>query len=591
MRNDKLKNTHFQKKLFTGISLIMVLCILLVSLLFSHTATKNQVETERISNQILLERISSQVDLLYEQMNIAATSITKNPTLKQILINLNTSTPEQSEEYIEILQQERTIHTLLGNMMFSPSISNVLLYNKEKPYFYYVGTYLDDSNHIQNTLNRSTAAEKLKEQMPIYSGPGQSPWITSEKTVISVMRSFSDNTTTQDSIVEIQVPATFLDSICTQSTFHDEKEILILDADGNLIYPYASSPKVLKNTKIKKIKQQISDGTAASYNLNYSYLSAHSSETGYTTILVSNNASLRQQIFFFLLISLAAAAVFLIVILFIVNRVLSTVTKPLNHLIEYVEQISLDEDNKLELPANSLDEFEILNTSLSQMVSNLKTSMQEIYELQLRESNASLAALQAQIDPHFMYNALNSISAASEIYGSEMTTLMCQQFSSMMHYVTSSKQVVTLADELRHTENYLKFMSLSNEDNFHYTLDIAPELNQLIIPKLSIQPLVENCFKHAFSKVAPPWHISISCHVTADDYWEISIEDNGCGFTQEALEHLSSLPLSFNTLEINGLGLNNTFSRFSLHLHGDFSYKIENLTPGSRIILKGELQK
>ena len=107
-------------------------------------------------------------------------------------------------------------------------------------------------------------------------------------------------------------------------------------------------------------------------------------------------------------------------------------------MIRYINALSLDQDAPLNLSSDFLDEFELINSSFNQMLVKLKDSIKEVYEAQIRESNANLAALQAQINPHFLYNALNSISAASEIYGSEVTSRMCQQFSSMMRYITSS---------------------------------------------------------------------------------------------------------------------------------------------------------
>ena len=156
----------------------------------------------------------------------------------------------------------------------------------------------------------------------------------------------------------------------------------------------------------------------------------------------------------------------------------------------------------------------------------------------------------------------------------------------MMRYVTSKKTEVPLIEELTHTKNYLEFMKISNDTNFDYIIDAPRELYDLLIPRLSIQPFAENSFRHGFKNTLPPWHLSLVCRA-APDGWEIEITDNGGGFSQDALSHISEEPMEATELEINGLGLNNTFSRLSLYFGEQFSYKVENLSRGCRITLKG----
>lgn len=589
MNTHSIRNTHFKTKLFISICILLTTLALLVSLLFTYNSMRSTMENEKISSNGLLERISMQVGTLYEEMNIAATSITKNSTLKNIIIDLNTMESSDTVEYMSWLEQERTIQQLLGNMMFSPIISNVILYSREPRYFYYSGTYLNDQEHIQSVLSEDKSAELFKDTSVIFRPPGQNPWLTSEQTVLSVLRNFSDNSTTANTIVSIQVPYRELDEICTQKSFEGEKEILLLDKDGTIVYPENPQFSLFQRENYDTILKDISQGKSSNYTYPYSYFSSFNEDIGFRTVLLSNNKTVHRQINTYIISTILVVLCALLLTLLIVFRILSVVTKPLQQLIESVDKLSQDSDAKLSIPKDSLDEFKILRSSLDQMVKNLKTSLKENYELQIRESNASLAALQAQIDPHFLYNALNSISAASEIYGSEMTTLMCQEFSSMMRYITSSKQTVTLIEELRHTENYLNFMKLSNEDNFSYRIHTAPELYSLAIPKMSIQPLVENSFKHGFKSTLPPWNISIQCTCVQNQGWEIIIEDNGCGFAEETIQAITGMPLTFHAQEINGLGLNNTFSRMAILYKGNFQYTIENLSPGSRITLKGVL--
>lgn len=587
MKKTNHQNIPFKTKLLRDLSFIFVVLSLMLSSFFSFISIRSTIENEKKSSEIILERISTQIDTLYEQMDIAATSITKNPALKEVVLNFNIMDNTSSREYMQKLQQERTIQNILGNMMFSSIISNVMLYNSRRDYFYYTGLYLSDRSYIDQALEKNTAASLFPNGNTLYTSPAQSSWTPSEQMVISALKNFSDTATTKDTIVEIQVSSSLLDDLCTQDSFGTEKEILILDSQHHIVFPYSSEIKVLKPDKINHILKQIRTGTNKHFHFSYSFHSFYSQDTGFTILLLSNNQTLHNQMFSYICTTLGVLLLVLLTTLYIVFMVIGRVTNPLNQLISYVNTLSQQEDTNLLLPPDSLDEFEILRTSLDQMVSHLRASIQENYELQIRESSANLAALQAQIDPHFLYNALNSISAASEIYGSQVTTKMCQEFSSMMRYVTSRRQVVTLIDELSHTRNYLEFMKSSNDGNSDYTIEADPALYDLPIPKLSIQPFVENSFKHGFKSSMPPWIVHIRCECSFG-HWKIEISDNGAGFTEEALLAITHAPVAFHTLEVHGLGLNNTFSRLSLHYGSGFSFTAENTLPGCRILLKGD---
>lgn len=581
------KNISFKTKLFLGMGSIFLALALIVCFLFSKNAIHTTVESDRSSSEIILERISTQIDSLYEQMNIAATSITKNPALRSIILELNTSEASPSRQYLYRLQQERDIRTALGNMMFSSIISNVHLYNKDKQYFYYSGNYYNDLGYIYQTLSNDDTADRLFGKNVIYFPPAANRWTRENRQVISVVRNFADTATTQDTVVEIQVKASLLDDICTQKSFQNEKQILILNKDNEIVYS-PQKENVLSDETISTICKKIQNGRSSHWEFDYSYSTMSKGSTGFTTVLISNNHTVRQQTLLYFVTTLISVLLVLIVTLGITYKLITHVTKPLKQLISHIDELRLDSDTKFLLPTGSFDEFEILNTSLNQMVAKLKDSITEIYELQIRESNANLAALQAQVDPHFLYNALNSISAASEIYDSEVTTRMCQDLSSMMRYVTSKNMSVSLIEEISHTKNFLDFMKFSNDTNFDYTIVVPQELHSLKVPKLSIQPFAENSFSHGFKNTMPPWYLSIICSAK-EDIWTIRIEDNGGGFTKEALSHIASAPVHAVDIEINGLGLNNTFSRLSLFFGEDFSYHIENLSQGSRITLKGRL--
>lgn len=592
-----LKKRHFKLKfkfrLFLSVAGIFLFIALFVSLLFSMTSLKNAKENDYRGSAMVLERISSQIASLYEQMDVAATSITKNSTLRGTVLNLNIRDSQLTQQQMmEELEKTRTIQKTLINMMFSPIISNVLLYNRNLDYFYYTGLYLHDEGLLKRALSSDRSFEQLMETRydQLYLGPHLSPWSGDDKVVLSAIRNFSDITTTQDTLVEIQVPYAHLDSICRQESFGDEKEIVILDSACRQIYPYEEAVTVLPPETIDHIVAQFEDGVPDFYSDEYAYYGSSILNNRFHVLLVSNQSTLAQYRKQNATNTILAVILILTTTCAIIFVIISIVSKPLNQMIRYINALSLDQDAPLNLSSDFLDEFELINSSFNQMLVKLKDSIKEVYEAQIRESNANLAALQAQINPHFLYNALNSISAASEIYGSEVTSRMCQQFSSMMRYITSSSPEAKLTEEIRHTRNYLDFMKISYDGSFDYTIDAPLETANLFLPRLTIEPLVENCFKHGFRECLPPWHITISCAIEGAS-WFIRIADNGSGFSPEALSDFQEFKDAYGSrktadlyrdLEIDGLGLKNIYGRLFLYFNGNVDMYIEN--GGSRAL-------
>lgn len=590
----------FKFRLFLSSSVLFLLIALFVSFLFSMTAQKNAKENEIHNSEILLERVSSQIEALYDQMDVAATAVTKNTALKSIVLDLNALDSSRTEETPYGIETARPVQNTLVNLMFSSAFSNVLLYNREHGYFYYTGLYLGDTDLITRQLEkdgsydylRSTGADRL------LLGPHLSPWSSGERTVISVIRNFSDYKTTQSTIAEVQVPYERLEEICGQETFEGEKQIVILNGDYEQVYPFEAPPSLISGDKMDAVIRQVREGKERSFTNAFSYYGTTVCDGAFHVILLSANQSLMEYRRANLINTVTAVCLVLAASCLILFAIISLVSKPLKQLIDHINTMSLDQDAPLKLDSGTLDEFELINQSFNQMLVKLKDSINQVYESRLRESNANLAALQAQINPHFLYNALNSISAAGEIYGSRVTTSMCQQFSSMMRYITSGSQQASLLDEIRHTRNYLDFMKISYDGSFDYTLDIPLELNHIQLPKLVIEPLAENCFKHGFRECVPPLFICIE-GALENGCWSICIRDNGSGISKETIAEFESFKKSYcqgretplyGELCIDGLGLKNIYGRLFLFFHENVNLTIGNQPEGGgMVIIKGVL--
>ena len=217
------------------------------------------------------------------------------------------------------------------------------------------------------------------------------------------------------------------------------------------------------------------------------------------------------------------------------------------------------------------------------LAERLKVSMNN--EIAMRQANlhAQLDALQAQINPHFIYNTLNIISAKGMECGSEEIIDICDQFAQMLRYSTNlHNSTATLGDELKHLSNYLHLAKARYEDRLTYTITIPQDAEQLVIPKLILQPLVENTIKHGYTDSNPVIHVDIHGEFVSNSL-RLLIRDNGQGFSCKALEKLNEAFMQINNVttynqeDANGhIGLANTYMRLTYYSGGRISMRLYN---------------
>ena len=184
-------------------------------------------------------------------------------------------------------------------------------------------------------------------------------------------------------------------------------------------------------------------------------------------------------------------------------------------------------------------------------------------ELALREGTlqAQLSALQTQINPHFIYNTLNIISAKSMESGNYDVIEICDRFASMLRYSTDTRsRTATLAEEIENVRNYLMLAKARYEDDLEYVIDVPESLNEITVPKLTLQPLVENALTHGFNGTNIKRVLSVSGFVLGDSL-VLEIRDNGTGFSEEMLK---SLRLRIHEIEDGKVSIESTGGHIGL---------------------------
>lgn len=266
---------------------------------------------------------------------------------------------------------------------------------------------------------------------------------------------------------------------------------------------------------------------------------------------------------------------FLIVSVILVSFISNKITSPLKNLSLQMKRFSTGSFDA-EAQVEGKDEIAYLSRHFNKMVEKTNELINERYKMKIVEKNAVLKALEAEINPHFLYNALQAISTKALKNNNDDIVDMVDNLAMTLRYCISGKDVVHAREELKHIERYLALQKARFGNRMQVAYQWEDPLLELEIPKLSIQTLVENCIKHALEKVSTTITITIEAHVTPS-HTVISVTDDGPGFSGGRLEQVrNSLQIQWEDQggedaaesDTESIGLKNLNTRLKL-LYGE----------------------
>jgi two-component system sensor histidine kinase YesM len=245
------------------------------------------------------------------------------------------------------------------------------------------------------------------------------------------------------------------------------------------------------------------------------------------------------------------------------------VTKPLRKLREHMRQVERGNFDAA-VPVRSLDEIGALSLSFNKMVREIHRLINKVYEAELLKKDAEIVALQSQINPHFLYNALGMIDSLASIEGNEQICRISQSLSSMFRYSIKGGQFSTLQAEIDQSRLFLEIHRFRFGERLSYEIRIEPGLKRQKMPKLVLQPIVENAVKHGIEPLREGGRIELEARTVSADRLMIRIRDNGGGCGEQQVRHIDSVLRSVETtpgtlvVGRNQIGLENVYRRLRL---------------------------
>ncbi|HYH04544.1 MAG TPA: sensor histidine kinase [Bacillota bacterium] len=263
-------------------------------------------------------------------------------------------------------------------------------------------------------------------------------------------------------------------------------------------------------------------------------------------------------------LSLLIGGVFITVFIGLIIIVTNTITRPLRRLADEMDKVGEGNFN-VKVEVGGSYELVRLAEEFNRMVDRINQLINEKYQAQINEKTARLKALEAQINPHFLYNSLQAIAAKTTLGGMKEISRMVENLAYILRYCIKGGEQVTIAQEMQHIQKYLQLQKVRFEERLAVAIEVADESAGILIPKLSIQTLVENAIQHALEQMSRTIKISIRIFFR-DEQLLITVSDNGPGMTELQLQRVNALmgEDALATQVGESLGLKNLNSRLKL---------------------------
>ena len=241
----------------------------------------------------------------------------------------------------------------------------------------------------------------------------------------------------------------------------------------------------------------------------------------------------------------------LVVILYwSLQRIFLNYQRQVVDIVDTIQDITQGENNKRIDTATKEQELLLIATNTNTMLNSLDKNIRDIYRLQLTQKDANMRALQAQINPHFMYNTLEFIRMYAVMQSQEELADIIYEFSSLLRNNTSSETKTRLEDELEFCRKYSYLCMVRHPKSVAYGFKIDEGLKDMLLPKFSIQPLVENYFAHGIDYRRKDNVISVKAVKIAGAV-RLLIQDNGCGMPPEKLAQIQQMLANRQLLDID----------------------------------------
>lgn len=538
---------------FTGITIIAMSFVGIVSYSkFTVTSEKNA----SLNAEQLLNQINSNIEYYLQSMIDVSGLLSDNIYLNPNIMNSNI------KDQMSVISNTRS------------DIASLAIFSAEGKLIYATNTeplktnsQVTDQSWFQNALNKT---DNLLFSLPHVQNlfEKKHDWVVSLSKVIN----YTVDGKKLKGVLLVDMNYSIISQLCQNISIGEKGYIYIVDSDNNIIY----HPKQqLINTGLKQeipenylgsYQESSNDGekivTIKTVNLtNWKVIAV-----AYTADLVASKKDITNFVIWVIILS-----IMLISLIFAVMS--AKISEPIKNLEKYMKKVE-EGDFNIYIDAKGEDEVVRLSHAFNIMIYKVRYLMKQIVNEQEATRKSELDALQAQINPHFLYNTLDSIVWMAENGKSEDVITMVTALARLFRIsISRGAKFITVEQEIEHAKNYLIIQKIRYKNKFNYSIDIEPDVRKLNTLKLILQPLIENAIYHGIEYMQDEGKIEISASIHENKILFI-IRDNGLGIDPEKMPGL--LRYDGKSKGGSGVGVKNVHERIQLTYGKEFGLEIES---------------
>ena len=565
------KFKSIQSVIFAVLSVLLLGAVIIITVISLSYTRQSVFENSSLYTQTIIQQMNQNIDSYIDYMENTSYLVSSNEDVQKYLFG-DTADPEARDR---ILSQFETIldsRSDILNLGIIAENGRMLINNGQRL------TNQDLDIHSQEWY---TNALEGRESVYLTSShvqhiiSGERPWVI---TLSRGIRNKEMGTGQEkEGVFFIDLNYSAISELCDQSMVGNQGYAFIVDADGNIVYHPQQQQlyNELQTENIDLVMNAGSDIVTWGDGINKKmYSISRSEKTGWTVVdCVRVEELLRrsneaQSIYVLVAMGLMAVA------LFFSRFVAKSITLPIQRLCDSMERVQEGDFSVSDIVVDSENEIGSLTKSFNVMTQRIHELMAQNIREQEAKRKSELKALQSQINPHFLYNTLDSIIWMAEGKKNEEVVLMTASLARLLRQsISNEDELVSIGQEIEYARGYLTIQKMRYKDKLEFRIEVEPSILNIRLIKLVLQPVIENAIYHGL-KYKESRGLLLVKGFMKNGNAVLQVIDDGVGMDQETLDHIYERhKVDYHS---NGVGIYNVQKRLQLYYGNEYGIVYES---------------